>query len=171
MPSAIVLSRSKRFSLTLCLCAITDGQLCWSNASLIAHITARVKQQLRANPQATIISVSQNDVSRTRQAPRVAQPQSWSLNHILHDSSQNGLYCKSKAEAAINAEEGTLGGAMFRAINEIAEAIEDEFPSAVVSTLAYHWSVKPPKLTRPRKNVVIRLCDITANFAAPITDP
>ena len=67
-------------------------------------------------------------------------------------------------------EEGSPGGPLFRAVNAIAEAIEDEFPHALVQTLAYEWSRFPPR-TRPRKNVIIELCDIEANFGAPLSDP
>jgi hypothetical protein len=107
------------------------GQLCWSNRSLIAFLTKQVKKVLRANPDTTIISVSQND---------------------------NGNYCNDSAEFAINQEEGTAGGAMFRAVNTIADNIADEFPNIAVDTLAYEWSRPAPKISRPRPNVIIRLC-------------
>ena len=60
-------------------------------------------------------------------------------------------------------EEGSPGGPLFRAVNTIAEAIEDDFPYAMVQTLAYEWSRFPPR-TRPRKNVIIELCDIEEAF-------
>eukprot|EP01052_Picozoa_sp_SAG31_P026717 SAG31_NODE_2443_length_5682_cov_3.662428_4_plen_92_part_00 len=68
-------------------------------------------------------------------------------------------------------EEGTPGGALFRAINQIADAIKDEFPNVAVDTLAYQWSRPAPIKTKPRPNVIIRLCSIECNFAAPLTDP
>jgi hypothetical protein len=78
-----------------------NGQLCFSNSSLIDYLTERVKDTLRANPRSSIVSVSQND---------------------------NGEYCRDKTEAAVNAEEGTLGGAIFRAVNTIADRVKLEFP-------------------------------------------
>eukprot|EP01043_Picozoa_sp_COSAG02_P013488 COSAG02_NODE_540_length_20599_cov_14.046339_10_plen_121_part_00 len=56
-------------------------------------------------------------------------------------------------------------------MNQIAEAIEPEFPNVMVQTLAYEWSRFPPREARPRKNVIIELCDIEANFGSPLSDP
>jgi hypothetical protein len=47
----------------------TDGQLCWTNQSLVAFIIEQAKTFLRAQPTANIISVSQNDVSEGAQQP------------------------------------------------------------------------------------------------------
>ena len=62
----------------------TYGQLCWSNASLLAYVTSNARKILQAHPNANIISISQND---------------------------NGHYCKDPEEMKIIAEEGTPGGA------------------------------------------------------------
>ena len=120
------------------------GQLCWSNSSLQAFMLETVRKILRAQPHANIVSVSQND---------------------------NGLYCQSPAEMAIIKAEGTPGGAMFRAVNFIADGLLDEFPDVAIDTLAYQWSRPAPKITKPRDNVIIRLCSIECNFGAPLTDP
>ena len=120
------------------------GQLCWSNASLIAYITEQAKGFLRKDPEANIISVSQND---------------------------NGNYCQTPEEMAIIDAEGTPGGALYRAVNKVADGLKDEFPHVAVDTLAYQWSRPAPKITKPRPNVIIRLCSIECNFAMPLTDP
>ena len=65
------------------------GQLCWSNASLQRFIIANLRLQLAQQPDATIVSVSQND---------------------------NTLACQDPAELAQNVAEGTPGGALFRAV-------------------------------------------------------
>ena len=103
-----------------------------------------MKQQLKAQPEATIVSVSQND---------------------------NHNQCEDPAELKINEAEGTPGGALFRAVNVIADGLKAEFPTVAVDTLAYQWSRPAPSITRPQKNVIIRLCSIECNFAAPLTDP
>jgi hypothetical protein len=120
------------------------GQLCWSNASLQQSIITNLKQQLSKQPSATIVSVSQND---------------------------NQNYCRSESELSIIKEEGTPGGAMFRAINIISDALRDDFPTVAIDTLAYQWSQPAPALTKPHPNVIIRLCSIECNFAKPLTDP
>jgi hypothetical protein len=85
------------------------GQLCWSNVSLQQFMIKQVKAYLKSAPNATIISVSQND---------------------------NYAQCGTPEEKAINAAEGTAGGALFRAVNVIADAVKDDFPAVAVDTLA-----------------------------------
>ena len=58
--------------------------------------------------------------------------------------------------------------AAARTVNSVADAIADEFPHVVVDTLAYQYTRPAPNITVPRKNVVIRLCSIECNFAAPL---
>ena len=119
----------------------TYGQLCWSNASMINFIVANLRVQLAAQPKATIVSVSQND---------------------------NTLSCEDPAELAANEAEGTPGGALFRAVNVIAEALEEEFPSVRIDTLAYQWSLPAPKLLKPHHNVITRICALDVNLAQPV---
>ena len=49
-------------------------------------------------------------------------------------------------------------GPLLRAVNAVAAAIEGEFPGVAISTMAYQHTSKPPLKTRPRQNVIIRLC-------------
>lgn len=67
---------------------------------------------------------------------------------------------------------------MLRAMNQIAAAIAEEFPSAAIETLAYDYTVHPPKLTRPHSSVLITFCTMADPLVAgaqdahalPITD-
>ena len=96
---------------------------------------------LREQPEVAILSVSQMD---------------------------NYNFCNSSAERAINARESSEAGALLRAVNRIADALSADFPTVAVDTLAYQWSRAPPKLTRPRRNVIVRLCTIECDFSRPI---
>ncbi len=49
-------------------------------------------------------------------------------------------------------------GPLLRAVNAVADAIVTDFPDVAISTLAYQHTMKPPMLTKPRKNVIVRLC-------------
>ena len=114
------------------------GQLCWGNASLIKFVTQRVKLFLRqptvgATRGAKIISISNQDAFRV-------------------------TWCNRTADAAIIAEEGSPMGPLLRAVNAVADAIKPEFPDVAISTLAYQHTMKPPSLTKPRPNVIVRLC-------------
>ena len=122
----------------------SSGQLCWSNSSLQAYLIDNVRFFLRQQPEATIISVSQED---------------------------NGNYCRTKAELALIEAEGTLGGALFHAVNNIAAAIAEEFPHVSVITLAYWWSFPAPQKLKLHPNVIVRASTIHADFALPLDDP
>ena len=120
-------------------------QLCWANESLVAYVTERVREFLAASPNATLISVSQND---------------------------NGDYCTRPADAAvIAAEGGTPSAPLLRAVNAIAEAIEGDYPDVAVHTLAYQYTRAAPNATVPRANVIVQLCSIECSWAVPFDHP
>ena len=128
--------------------ALVDGervkvrtQPCLTNPEVIALATENVRKALRAEPESRIISVSQNDWFNPCQCPECAR---------------------------VDAEEGSCAGTMLRFVNAIAEGIEEEFPQVVVDTLAYKYTRKPPKITKPRHTVCVRLCDIECCFAHPL---
>jgi hypothetical protein len=116
-------------------------QVCWSNHSLVAALILATKSVLRAQPEARILSISQED----------------NLN-----------FCKSEAEMAITNEEGSPAGPLLRAINQIAAAIAEEFPTVAIDTLAYAYAQQPPKLTSAGPNVIIRLCTNRVDFTQPL---
>ena len=55
-------------------------------------------------------------------------------------------------------EGGSKMAPVLRAVNQIAAALEPEYPHILFSTLAYEFAKATPNTTRPRHNVVIRLC-------------
>jgi hypothetical protein len=120
------------------------AQLCLTNPKLRDFVVERVKQWLRESPQARIISVSQNDWHGACQCPD----------------------CK-----AVDDAEGSQSGTMLAFVNYIAEKIEPEFPQVAVDTLAYQYTRKPPKIIKPRPNVIVRLCSIECNFREPLEHP
>ena len=122
-----------------------ETQLCLTNPEVLALVIKRVRQTLRAHPEAAIISVSQND----------------SLGN-------NGCTCPACAK--VDEEEGSHAGTLIRFVNAVAEAIEDEFPHVLVDTLAYRYTRTPPKITRPRRNVCVRLCSIECCFGHPLEE-
>lgn len=117
------------------------AQVCCSNEDVIRLCTDGILAAMREQPDATVFSLSQND---------------------------NGKYCQCEQCDAIAKAEGTKMGPLLHLVNRVAEATEKEFPDKLVETLAYQWSRQPPKILRPRRNVVIRLCDIECCFAHPL---
>ncbi|MEW6250336.1 MAG: DUF4838 domain-containing protein [Planctomycetota bacterium] len=119
------------------------AQLCLTNEAMRAEVVKNLEARLRANPQATIASVSQND---------------WHGN------------CRCAACAAVDQEEGSPAGSLLRFVNAVAAEIEGAFPHVAIDTLAYQYTRKPPAKTRPRANVIVRLCSIECSFSKPLSD-
>jgi hypothetical protein len=107
------------------------------------ELVHNLKERLRANPKATIASVSQNDCFNPCACP----------------------LCR-----AADAEEGSPSGLLLRFVNAVAADIEPEFPGVAIDTLAYQYTRKPPRLARPRPNVIVRLCSIECSFSRPLDD-
>jgi Domain of unknown function (DUF4838) len=122
----------------------TNAQLCLTNEDMRRELVKNLKEKLRANPAATIASVSQNDCFGNCTCPK----------------------CK-----AVDEEEGGPAGSLLRFVNAVAADLETEFPNVAIDTLAYQYTRKPPRLVRPRPNVIVRLCSIECSFARPLDDP
>ncbi|MGA2534227.1 MAG: DUF4838 domain-containing protein [Candidatus Aminicenantales bacterium] len=120
-----------------------DAQLCLTNEEMRQELVKNLKERLRRNPKATIASVSQNDCFNPCTCPR----------------------CR-----AVDEEEGSPSGLLLRFVNAVAADVEKEFPGVTVDTLAYQYTRKPPKITRPRENVIVRLCSIECSFSRPLDD-
>jgi len=120
------------------------AQLCLSNPELRDFMVQRVRESLREAPEAAIISITQNDCDGHCECPN----------------------CK-----AIDDAEGGPSGSMLAFVNYVAEKIEPEFPNVWVDTFAYQYTRKPPKILKPRRNVIVRLCSIECNFREPLDHP
>jgi len=116
-------------------------QLCLTNPEVLAIAKRKVREWIEAAPQATILSVSQND---------------W------HN------YCTCPTCKALAEREGSQAGPIIHFVNAIAKDIEKDYPDKVISTLAYRYSRKPPRHVKPRPNVCVRLCSIECCFAHPL---
>ena len=117
-------------------------QLCLTNPRMQEVLIANALAWVRKNPRAGIISVSQNDCLGP---------------------------CQCETCQAVVREEGSESGPWIRLCNDIAEEVNKEFPEFLVETLAYQYTRRPPKVTRPSKNVLVRLCSIEGDFSHPLT--
>ena len=118
-----------------------QSQLCLTNEAARLELTKNALAWIKENPEAGMISISQND---------------------------NQNKCNAPADLEIEAREGSPAGPLLRFINAVAADIEKEYPGFLVETLAYQYTRKPPRIVRPRDNVVIRLCSIEADFSRPL---
>jgi len=118
-------------------------QLCWSNPEMRKELIKNALQWAEKHPEATFISISQND---------------------------NGRYCRCAKCRALDDAEGTHAATLLQGVNEVADVVAQKYPHLLVETLAYQYTRKAPKTIRPRPNVVIRLCSIECDFLRPLTD-
>ncbi|MBI5386053.1 MAG: DUF4838 domain-containing protein [Verrucomicrobia bacterium] len=116
-------------------------QRCLTNPDVLKLAKERVREWIKQHPEATILSVSQNDCINNCQCEK----------------------CK-----AIDDAEGTPMGSLLQFVNAIAADLEKDFPNVRLDTLAYQYTRMPPKTLRPHKNVIIRLCSIECCFAHPL---
>jgi len=116
-------------------------QPCLTNPDVLRIVISNVLERIRKDPGAKFYGVSQNDC---------------------------GTYCTCHGCKAVNDEEGSPSGTVVRFVNAVAEAVEKEFPDAIIETLAYEYSRKAPKKTKLRHNVVPCLCTLECDFALPI---
>jgi hypothetical protein len=83
---------------------------------------------------------------------------------VSQNDSQTHCFCD--ACRAVDEYEGSPSGTIVRFMNQLAE----RFPDKEFSTLAYLYSVPPPRHTKPLPNVNIMLCDIDCYREVPLTE-
>lgn len=120
-----------------------NAQLCTTNPQLRDFLVDQIRKSIQEDPGASILSLSQNDCFNACQCPN----------------------CK-----AIDDREGSYSGTMLSLVNYVAERIGKEYPNVAIDTLAYQYTRKAPKDIKPLPNVIVRLCSIECNFAAPLDD-
>nr|WP_295928182.1 DUF4838 domain-containing protein [uncultured Dyadobacter sp.] len=114
------------------------AQLCLSNPAVLRIITERIKKRMRESPE-----------------------------YLIYDVSQNDWYnpCECTECQSIVKREGAESGIIIWFVNQVADAVAQEFPGKFIGTLAYQYTRKPPLHIRPKNNVVVRLCSIECCFA------
>lgn len=116
-------------------------QLCLTNPDVIRISKEKVLQWIEEDPEATMLSIAQNDCYNPCQCER----------------------CR-----AIDEAEGSHSGTLLYFVNQIAEVVAEKYPDKKIGVLAYQYTRKPPKTIKPASNVVIRLCSIECCFSHPM---
>lgn len=117
--------------------------LCLTDPAVLKTVIRNVRKRITDNPNAKIISVSQVDH---------AEP------------------CMCERCRAIYEEEGAQSSTLIRFVNAIADDIREDYPDVAIETLAYQYSQTAPRITKPRDNVIIRLCSIECCLSHPVFD-
>ena len=122
----------------------TDSQFCLTNPELLDLVCQRLKESMGAFPDDRILSVSQNDNTRS---------------------------CQCTHCVAMDTATGGPGGTMLTFVNALARRIQSTNPKIAIDTLAYQYTRRAPINLRPETNVIVRLCSIECNFALPLSHP
>lgn len=111
----------------------SETQLCLTNPDVLDIVTERMLKRMADDPKARQHNFSIMD---------------WF----------NGCQCARCR--AINAQYGTEGGTQYWFINQLAERTSKVYPNKLVSTLAYNFTIEPPKGLKLHPNVAVWLCHI-----------
>src|SRR5207302_57989 len=89
---------------------------------------------------------------------------------VSKNDSGGDQICRCPRCEKLRAAEGTEMANQLVLVNHVAEAVENEHPAVLIDTLAYLDTVGVPRTIRPRKNVIIRLCNDTVGaWGRPFT--
>ncbi|PIU65235.1 MAG: hypothetical protein COS85_09530 [Armatimonadetes bacterium CG07_land_8_20_14_0_80_59_28] len=129
------------------------GQLCLTNPEVLKLVIARLKEFIAKDREAAS--------KEGRPAPTV------------YDISQNDYHhlCQCANCKVISEREESDSGPLIEFINQVADAVRDEYPEILVQTFAYTCTQKPPKTLKPHDNVMIRLCDLNGELFRPLSHP
>lgn len=116
------------------------SQWCLTNPEVFEIVSQKIDSIFKANPGKNMISVSQNDGNHTN--------------------------CTCPECKALDEQEGGPTGSLIHFLNKLAA----RFPDKEFSTLAYLYTMHPPKHVKPLPNVNIMLCDIDCEREVPLTD-
>ena len=133
----------------------------------IAHL-AETGGDLSPNPCLTDENIYQTVLKNVR-LELEKYPNAQYVNISQTDGTSHGCQCKNCK--AVEAEEESPSGPWIRFVNRIANDIKDDYPNVLVETLAYTFTEKPPKVTKPEKNVAVCLCTSSCCFVHAIDDP
>lgn len=116
------------------------SQWCLTNPEVFEIVAERLDSIFRADPGRRIVSVSQNDGNYTN--------------------------CRCDACRVLDEREGGPSGSLIHFLNKLAA----RFPDKEFSTLAYLYTMTPPKHVVPLPNVNIMLCDIDCDREVSLTE-
>ena len=123
---------------------ISNGQLCLSNPEVLKICTERLLNIMAQKPDYFAYSLSQAD---------------------------NEGYCQCETCTLLAQRYGAQSGVVLWFVNQVADVVARQYPDKYVGTFAYRYTRTVPHGIRPRRNVIIRLCNIECCFAHPLEAP
>lgn len=128
------------------------AQLCLSNPEVYEILSKKIKSHL--------------DAYRTS---KNYNPTSKALVELTINDGMKGS-CECPECAAVNREEETEGGTLFRTLNRLSDDFAKDYPEVSFQTLAYAYAQKAPVKIVLRDNVIICFAPLKADQGRLITD-
>lgn len=131
-----------------------ETQLCLTEPTLPALLEAE------------LVANIERGIAEAREAGR-EPPRYYSI-------SQNdwGKPCGCERCAALVEAEGSQAAPILAMVNRLARAVGERYPDVSIDTLAYQYSLQPPRTLTAEPNVVVRVSGLhQRDFARAITDP
>ena len=120
-----------------------DGQYCLTSPGLLSLVKARAREWLAEDPDASAISISQND----GYSP-----------------------CECESCKKIDDGEQSYSGSLIWFLNEVAKDLEKDYPDIVISTLAYRYTRPAPKNIKPHPAISVLMCSIESCCGHPLAE-
>ncbi len=128
-----------------------ESQPCLTDETVYQRMLEGIRALLAKNPDARLISVSQND----------------NMNYCDCDNCM-ASYKKYSHDPDDPTAGGTAGN-MIEFVNRIVSDIEKDYPNVYVHTFAYQYTQHAPKGIVPDEKVVVQLCSIECCFTHPLS--
>ena len=80
----------------------------------------------------------------------------------------NQDYCTCDRCRAVDEEEGNHAGTVLRFINLVSDTFREKYPKLHIETFAYQYTRHAPKITKPRDNVIIKICPMECCYHHPL---
>ena len=123
-----------------------DIQPCLSDEKVYQTILKNLRKYLAADPDAKIVSISQNDTHR------------WSKG------------CECEKCKKVLEETGSYSGSWIKLINRLIEELEPEYPDLLFHVFAYRFTRQPPKNIKLHKKILVEICTIESCFRHPLEE-
>lgn len=105
--------------------------LCFANEEMFSVLLEGAERWLRAEKAPAMISVSIND---------------------------GNAFCQCERCREIYGRGGNDTDALLEFVNKFARKIRETYPEILVDTISYGETEQPPKIVKPERNVIIRVC-------------
>lgn len=141
------------------------ASLCLTNPQMKAEFLSNLRREVREAPK-TYSAVAPQYEAYVKKAKNPFMFVAVSPE----DDSGYPNRCQCEKCVAIEKREGSPAGLNLQFANEMARSIKSEFPEKSVYLYAYHYTQKPPLISKPESGMAILFAPINASFSKPLSD-